>query len=155
MIKRGKKKAQAAMEFLMTYGWAILVVLIAIGALAYFGVLSPEKLLPEKCVIPTGSGLFCADFAAEAGVGIKLKLKNMLSEKVDIAVGGINVTYDTNTCTNAAAVTIDPDGTSGIITIGEGCTVAKGKIKGDITIKFTPEGGIPKSTIGTLVTTAA
>ena len=36
------------MEFLMTYGWAILVVLAAIGALAYFGVLSPGNLLPEK-----------------------------------------------------------------------------------------------------------
>jgi len=42
------KKGQAAMEFLMTYGWAILVVLAAIGALAYFGVLSPNKLLPER-----------------------------------------------------------------------------------------------------------
>ncbi len=42
------KRAQAAMEFLMTYGWAILVVLLAIGALAYFGVLSPQKLLPER-----------------------------------------------------------------------------------------------------------
>ena len=31
-------RAQAALEFLMTYGWAILVVLVSIGALAYFGV---------------------------------------------------------------------------------------------------------------------
>ena len=46
-----KKKAQAAMEFLMTYGWAILVVLIVIGALAYFGVLNPQNLLPEKCTL--------------------------------------------------------------------------------------------------------
>ncbi len=30
------KKGQGAMEFLMTYGWAILVVLVAIGALFYF-----------------------------------------------------------------------------------------------------------------------
>ena len=44
------KKGQAAMEFLMTYGWAILIVLAAIGALAYFGVLSPNKLLPERTV---------------------------------------------------------------------------------------------------------
>jgi uncharacterized protein (UPF0333 family) len=43
-----RKRAQAAMEFLMTYGWAILVVLLAIGALAYFGVLSPQNLLPER-----------------------------------------------------------------------------------------------------------
>ena len=42
------KKGQAAMEFLMTYGWAIVVVLAAIGALAYFGVLSPQKLLPDR-----------------------------------------------------------------------------------------------------------
>jgi len=39
------------MEFLMTYGWAILVVLVVIGALAYFGVLSPATLLPEKCTV--------------------------------------------------------------------------------------------------------
>lgn len=37
--KMKNKKSQAAMEFLMTYGWAILVVLAAIAALAYFGVL--------------------------------------------------------------------------------------------------------------------
>ena len=48
-----RKKGQAAMEFLMTYGWAILVVLVAIGALAYFGVLSPDRFLPERC---TGTG---------------------------------------------------------------------------------------------------
>ncbi len=48
------KKAQAAMEFLMTYGWAILVVLAAIGALAYFGVLSPSNLLPSKCTLSPG-----------------------------------------------------------------------------------------------------
>jgi hypothetical protein len=47
------KKGQAAMEFLMTYGWAIVVVLAAIGALAYFGVLSPSKLLPDKTTFPT------------------------------------------------------------------------------------------------------
>ena len=46
------KRAQAAMEFLMTYGWAILVVLLAIGALAYFGVLDPSRLLPESTTFP-------------------------------------------------------------------------------------------------------
>jgi hypothetical protein len=45
-----KRKGQAAMEFLMTYGWAILVVLAAIAALAYFGVLSPGNLLPDRTV---------------------------------------------------------------------------------------------------------
>jgi len=56
------KRGQAAMEFLMTYGWAILVVLVAIGALAYFGVLSPDKFLPERCTGP--AGLDCIDKAS-------------------------------------------------------------------------------------------
>jgi len=55
------KKSQQALEFLMTYGWTILVVLIAIGALAYlayFGVFGTENWKtqrfceqePDKCV---------------------------------------------------------------------------------------------------------
>ncbi|MEK6967598.1 MAG: hypothetical protein AABX51_03125 [Nanoarchaeota archaeon] len=47
---KNNRKAQAAMEFLMTYGWAILVVLVVISALAYFGVLDPTQLLPERCI---------------------------------------------------------------------------------------------------------
>lgn len=50
------KKGQAAMEFIMTYGWAVLVVLVVIGALVYFGVLSPERLLPERCTFPAELG---------------------------------------------------------------------------------------------------
>ncbi len=41
MFKRG----QAAMEFLMTYGWAMLAAIIAIGVLANFGVFSPGRLV--------------------------------------------------------------------------------------------------------------
>ena len=41
------KRAQSAMEYLMTYGWAILVVLIALGALFYLGVFTPK--VPNTC----------------------------------------------------------------------------------------------------------
>jgi hypothetical protein len=43
------------MEFLMSYGWALLVVLLVIAALAYFGMLNPERFLPDK--VNLGSGL--------------------------------------------------------------------------------------------------
>jgi len=36
-----RKKAQAALEFLMTYGWAILLVIVAVGALYATGILKP------------------------------------------------------------------------------------------------------------------
>ncbi|HLD15778.1 MAG TPA: hypothetical protein VJB94_04350 [Candidatus Nanoarchaeia archaeon] len=58
------KKGQAALEFLMTYGWAILVVLIAIGALAYFGVLNPKGILPKSCILAPGFN--CDDFIVKS-----------------------------------------------------------------------------------------
>lgn len=58
---RSAKKGQAAMEFLMTYGWAILVAIITIGALAYFGVLNP-KFGPDTCIFST-PGFACKDSA--------------------------------------------------------------------------------------------
>jgi hypothetical protein len=57
------KKAQSALEFLTTYGWAFLVILIMIGALAYFGVLDPSRFLPDKCVATTGFS--CGETTAE------------------------------------------------------------------------------------------
>ncbi|MCD4666732.1 hypothetical protein K8R47_02895 [archaeon] len=45
-----KKKAQTAMEYLMTYGWAILIVLIALAALFYLGVFNPST--PNVCTMP-------------------------------------------------------------------------------------------------------
>lgn len=55
MMRRG----QAALEFLTTYGWAFMVILVAIGALSYIGVTNPERFIPEKCVFP--QGLQCID----------------------------------------------------------------------------------------------
>ena len=52
-------KSQAAMEFLLTYGWAITVVVVAIAALAYFGVLDPGRFAPSRCSLP--AGLSCLD----------------------------------------------------------------------------------------------
>src|SRR3989344_6097263 len=46
-----QKKGQAAMEFLMTYGWAILAAIVAIGVLAYFGVFSPGKIAGSNAIV--------------------------------------------------------------------------------------------------------
>src|SRR3989344_3309999 len=51
------KRAQSAMEYLMTYGWAILVVLIALGALFYLGVFNPRT--SNSCV--ASAPITCTD----------------------------------------------------------------------------------------------
>ncbi|MBW2976227.1 hypothetical protein KY347_02155 [Candidatus Woesearchaeota archaeon] len=82
-----RKKSQVALEFLTTYGWAILVILIMISALSYFGILSPSKLLPERCSF--GSEFICEDFALDTldnpkeGV-FRLKLTNNIGETITI-----------------------------------------------------------------------
>lgn len=81
------KKGQAAMEFLMTYGWAILVVIAAIAALAYFGVLDPARLLPERC--QSSAGMDCIDKASIRTDGLTFALRNNIGfgiEVTDIAL---------------------------------------------------------------------
>ncbi|MDP3026970.1 MAG: hypothetical protein Q8N63_04630 [Nanoarchaeota archaeon] len=54
-----EKRGQAAMEFLMTYGWAILAAIIAIAVLAYFGVFNPGRYTSEMCQV--GAPFTCDD----------------------------------------------------------------------------------------------
>jgi len=59
-----RRRGQAALEFLTTYGWALLIILVMIGAISYFGVMNPSKLLPERC---TSSPEFsCQDYELTA-----------------------------------------------------------------------------------------
>lgn len=48
------KRGQAALEFLTTYGWAFLIILVMIGAFAYFDILNPQRLFPGKCQFQVG-----------------------------------------------------------------------------------------------------
>jgi hypothetical protein len=75
------EKGQAAIEFLLTYGWVILVFIIAIGALLYFGFLSPETFGQEQCEI--APGLDCQDVRA-AGAELTLVIENNLGQDVFI-----------------------------------------------------------------------
>jgi hypothetical protein len=53
-------ETSAGLEFLMTYGFAIVIVLMAIGALAYFGVLSAplqDCSCKQSCVLTADAGV--------------------------------------------------------------------------------------------------
>jgi hypothetical protein len=56
----GKKfKAQSAMEYLMTYGWAILIIAVVLGALFSLGVFNSSSLIGTSCVAL--SGYYCTN----------------------------------------------------------------------------------------------
>jgi len=102
------KKGQAAMEFLMTYGWAILVVLAAIGALAYFGVLGPTKYLPEQCIGPAGMDCIDKPAVSTDDYSISFALRNNLGYTINITfVNATDGDCDAN-LVNVTAETGDP-----------------------------------------------
>jgi len=100
-------KAQAALEFLTTYGWAFLVILIMIGTLAYFGILNPSKILPNRCNFGTEFG--CEDYQmTESGASstVTIRLKNNLGEPIIIASLGVGSEGAASlVCTNPALPT--------------------------------------------------
>ena len=142
------KKAQAAMEFLMTYGWAILVVLIAIAALAYFGVLNPGRYLPSSCrLVP---GLACEDFKVDGTANtVTLVIQNGMGKDLNpitISVGGA--------CDGSAT---DPDGDGlldgekDIFVINCLSDITGSKFKEDIRIEYTSESsGLSHNVTGDL-----
>lgn len=136
-----RKKGQAAMEFLMTYGWAILVVLGAIAALAYFGVLSPQQFIPEKCTLPPGFG--CLDQAGDTS-GFQFVMTNGQGNSVEIT----ELMFEDNqgnsgACQNSTGTQISATG--GNLSLGSGqqetisCNPSGGYESGDkvmATIEF-------------------
>src|SRR3989338_7453023 len=95
-------KAQAALEFLTTYGWAFLVILIMIGTLAYFGILNPSKILPDRCNI--GSEFQCLAYQIDATNNeLRLRLKNEVGETITVtAMTESSETATAYSCTNPA-----------------------------------------------------
>src|SRR3989344_6357653 len=47
---RRSEKGQGALEYLMTYGWALLVIVVVGAALFALGVLSPQTYTQKRCV---------------------------------------------------------------------------------------------------------
>jgi len=60
------KKAQSAMEYLMTYGWAILIIAIVLAALFSLGIFSSSSFTGTTCV--ASSGFICASPVWTSGV---------------------------------------------------------------------------------------
>ncbi|MBU0470035.1 MAG: hypothetical protein KKA62_05420 [Nanoarchaeota archaeon] len=148
---KNTKKGQAAMEFLMTYGWAILVVLVAIGALAYFGVLNPSRFLPSSCTIAPGVG--CDDHKVSTETA-QLLLRNGLGDDLT------NVDVSISDCTSDVAANGDDGWTDGTILGGtDGITLtgcsngnAGDRFKQDVVVTYTAGSGLNHTLTGSLTT---
>jgi hypothetical protein len=143
-VKNKMKKAQAAMEFLMTYGWAILVALVVIGAIAYFGVLNQAKFLPGKCSI--SDGFSCAEYKLDSGEvsgtkQVKIYLQNNMGVDADVVLveiedeEGVSCTSSDNS-NDLTSGGMANGVKSGAIVFDGGCIPASSSFTGKIIVTY-------------------
>jgi hypothetical protein len=137
------KKGQAAMEFLMTYGWAILAAVIVIGVLAYFGVFTPSTYVPNTCVIS-------APFGCNAG---SVNISAVIIEIMNGGGEGFNITSLTiGLC--APVTNIGNVASDSLTKVVVNCSTGNvnSKYKGEITLRYTKSGSsLEQSSSGQIV----
>jgi hypothetical protein len=110
------KKAQSAMEYLMTYGWAILIVIIVAAALYALGIFNPATYTGR---IPTGFTTLGAptDWDLEADGDFSIILNNRLASQIEVQ----SITINTTTSGDVWS-TFNCTGVDDYMTIGPGAT---------------------------------
>ena len=135
------------MEYLMTYGWAILIVIIVAAALFALGVFNPATYTSRAA---TGfAGLGTPDDWQYSGTTFTVKLSNQVGEAVTVA----NV--DATGCASNTSLTNMAAGATAEITLGT-CT-SKGvgdSYSQSVTVLYYAPGGYNRTATGTLTGTA-
>ncbi len=107
MILKAIRRAQAGLEFLTTYAWAFVVILIVVGALAYFGITNPSRALPDRCNL--GAEFACINHLIDAtNSQVKFRLKNGAGDV--IVANGFSLSSESGgiSCSTTTPSSIDP-----------------------------------------------
>ncbi len=78
------RKGQAAVEYLTTYGWALLALVIIVGVLFSSGLLSPNIAISEECQFGTNTPCSFALFNDAGTTKISLRVFNGFAYKIRI-----------------------------------------------------------------------
>ncbi len=101
------KRGQSALEYLVTYGWAILAIVIIAGVLWYFGIFNPAKFSGEK-QCRGFSAFICQDFRVNTSGHLQIVLNNKVGGQItnaNITSGTLGGWFCTPTSVSANANT--------------------------------------------------
>jgi hypothetical protein len=127
------------MEFLMTYGWALLVILLVIAALAYFGMLNPDRFLPDKVSVSDNRIQI-----VETGTN-RLILKNVGGD----TFSNLKLNMTNHNCLESNPITLAPGEIKNYVLQCSDVPTKNSKLRGDIKITYST------STYGEIVTKIA
>ena len=125
MNNRRSFKAQSAMEYLMTYGWAILIIAVVLGALFSLGVFSSSNLLGTACI--AYSGFECQNPLLHGGtftatIGQSTGTSWTTANLIFVGSGGGTPTAASFNAFGTNTITCPPDTVSGGLSTGASAT---------------------------------
>jgi hypothetical protein len=125
-IKNDVKKldTEENLTFFITYGWAILVILIFLGLFVWWQFFSVHS---EFCEFNEGTGLLCQNFDATNGT-IKIEIRNLNNQSITL-----NEVWWKSCTLNPEQNIGSNDRRSFVIP----CTVKSGRFKERISVKYT------------------
>ncbi len=102
-------RSQSAIEYLVTYGWALLIIAIALIAITAFGLFNPGSFVGNSCVLPNGlscksailssNGMLTINIGQETSSPIKITEVSCNSNQT--AYDGISASVNININGNA------------------------------------------------------
>ena len=142
----GNRKGQAALEYLMTYGWAILAVVVVLAVLWYLGIFTPKA--PEMCVFDSpfsciGGTAYVSNTTLILKIGVQGALVDSASI-TDIKLNGHSVNLTANCTVSPGAInslSLDTENTVTCTHGVTGLTPGSSSFRGTITFRYTDKAG--------------
>ena len=134
-------KSQSALEYMMTYGWAILVIVIVAAVLYSLGIFSPSSSL--STTITGFSGLAVTQAGCVNSVNnqiLELYVTNAVGYPVNITK--INTTGNNGIDASQNVSSILGDGASAVFYVNGACNKSSPSYAGSATITYTEPGQI-------------
>jgi hypothetical protein len=82
-------KAQSALEYLTTYGWAIIIISVVIAALFSLGLFNPGSLVNTSCIFPADFTCLSAVLTGSNGT-LMVNIQQALPYNINVTAWGCN-----------------------------------------------------------------
>ncbi|MFP4523434.1 MAG: hypothetical protein ACOCQQ_02165 [Candidatus Nanoarchaeia archaeon] len=123
-----KRKGQAAIEFLSTYGWMFLVVVAVIGVMSYYGFGDAKSKIPTTCYF--GTNFDCGAFMVSDDGDIAFEITNFNNRPINFTSIAVLFPGEEEYISNSSfSSTVVPVGETSLIFINETSRELAGKDK--------------------------
>ncbi|MGC8662718.1 MAG: hypothetical protein ACP5RT_02955 [Candidatus Micrarchaeia archaeon] len=93
LLRKTSSKAQSAIEYLTTYGWAIIIIVVVLAALFGLGLFRANNYVQSFCSLP--SGLTCSFISFSTSGILTVQIGNTMHNPITITALGCNTNRTT------------------------------------------------------------